>query len=56
MTSFNQQNYAGEPTVRVIIGLEEVVFPSFGPYALVFDLDDREVHRAGLEVRLDPTA
>jgi hypothetical protein len=53
---FNQQNYAGEPTVRLLIGLEEVIFPRFGPYALVFELDGREVHRAGLEVRLDASA
>lgn len=52
--SFNQQNYAGEPTVRLIIGLEEVVFPRFGIYHLAFELDGQEVHRAGLEVRLDP--
>lgn len=51
--TFNQQNYAGEPTVRLIIGLEEVVFPRFGPYALVFELEGKEVHRAGLEVRLE---
>lgn len=50
---FAQQNYAGEPTVRLIIGLQEVEFPKFGPYALTFEVEDREVHRAGLEVRLD---
>lgn len=54
--SFNQVNYAGEPTVRLIIGLEEVVFPHFGLYALAFEVDGCEVHRAGLEVRREAPA
>lgn len=47
---FAQRNYAGEPVCRVIIGLEEVVFPNWGPYALHFSVEGREVHRAGLQV------
>ncbi len=54
--NFAQQNYAGEPTVRLIIGLEEVIFPQCGRYALAFEVDGQEVHRAGLEVRLEQPA
>ncbi|MEW6282630.1 MAG: hypothetical protein AB1758_28735 [Candidatus Eremiobacterota bacterium] len=47
---FSQRNFAGEPVVRVIVGLEEVAFPAFGPYGVHFEVAGIEVHRAGIQV------